>query len=361
MERRKFIAGAGAVSTGAAAFVHAPAVIAQPKIRWRMPTTWTPALNVMLGSARRFAAMVDEMSGGRLTIEVFPAGQIVPPLGVFDACSQGTIEAYMGASYYWAAKEPAMQWFTSVPFGMGPGGMSSWYFDGGGLRLWEEAYAPFNLVPRPGPATGPQMAGWFRKRIDTIADYKGLKMRIPGLGGQVVAKAGGTVVLTPGGDIFAALERGTIDAAEWVGPHDDLQLGLQNTARYYYYPGWHEPATTLEFAFNKKDYDALPADLRRIVDHAVTAVSVHGLSEYEAKNAIAFERLKTDYKGKVEILGLPSPVLRDLKKLAAEVLRQESEKSPMARKVYASFTRFQGQHDGWRRVSEAAYHQLVAV
>jgi len=301
------------------------------------------------------------MSGGRLTIEVFPAGQIVPPLGVFDACSQGTVEAFMGASYYWAGKDPAVQWFTSVPFGMNPGGMSSWYFHGDGLKLWEETYAAFNLVPRPGPATGPQMAGWFRKKIDTIADYKGLKMRIPGLGGQVVAKAGGTVVLTPGGEIFAALERGTIDAAEWVGPHDDLQLGLQNTARYYYYPGWHEPATTLEFAFNKKAYDALPADLRRIVDHAVTAVSVYGLSEYEAKNAIGLEKLKTEYKGKVEILGLPSAVLRDLRKLATEVLKQESEKSPMARKVYASFTKFQTQHGGWRRVSEAAYHQFVAV
>ena len=361
MKRRNFIAGAGAVAAGAAGIVHAPYVIAQPKVRWRMPTTWTPALNVMLGSAQRLAAMVNELSGGRLQIEVFPAGQIVPPLGVFDACSQGTVEAFMGASYYWAGKEPAVQWFTSVPFGMNPGGMSSWYFNGGGLKLWEETYAAFNLVPRPGPATGPQMAGWFRKKINTLADYKGLKMRIPGLGGQVVAKAGGTVVLTPGGEIFAALERGSIDAAEWVGPHDDLQLGLQNTARYYYYPGWHEPATTLEFAFNKKAYDALSADLQRILDHAVTAVSVYGLSDYEAKNAIALEKLKTEYKGKVEILALPPTVLRDLRKLAAEVLKQESEKSPMARKVYASFTKFQTQLGGWRQISEAAYHQFVAV
>jgi len=361
MKRRKFIAGAGAIAAGTAAIVHAPAVIAQQKYRWRMPTTWTPALNVMLGSAQQLAKMVDEMSGGRLTIEVFPAGQIVPPLGVFDACSQGTVEAFMGASYYWAGKDPAVQWFTSVPFGMNPGGMTSWLFHGEGLKLWEETYAAFNLVPRPGPATGPQMAGWFRKKINTIADYKGLKMRIPGLGGQVIAKAGGTVVLTPGGEIFAALERGAIDAAEWVGPHDDLQLGLQNTARYYYYPGWHEPATTLEFTFNKKAYDALPVDLRRILDHGVTAVSEYGLSEYEAKNAIALEKLKTEYKDKVEILGLPPTVLRDLRKLAAEVLKAESEKSPMAGKVYASFTKFQTQLGGWRRISEAAYHQFVAV
>jgi TRAP-type mannitol/chloroaromatic compound transport system substrate-binding protein len=360
MKRRSFIAAAGAV-TGAAGMLHAPAVIAQQKYRWRMPTTWTPALNVMLGSAQRLAKMVAELSGGRLTIDVFPAGQIVSPLGVFEAASKGTVEAFMGASYYWNAKDPAVQWFCSVPFGMNPSGMSSWYFHGGGLKLWEDVYAAFNLVPRPGPATGPQMAGWFRKKINTIADYKGLKMRIPGLGGQVIAKAGGTVVLTPGGEIFAALERGAIDAAEWVGPHDDLQLGLQNTARYYYYPGWHEPSTTLEFTFNKKAYDGLPADLRRILDHAVSAVSVYGLSEYEAKNAIGLEKLKTEYKGKVEIIGLPVPVLRDLKKLAGEVLVAESEKSPMAKKVYASFTRFQGQLGGWRRVSEASYHEFVAV
>jgi TRAP-type mannitol/chloroaromatic compound transport system substrate-binding protein len=361
MKRRRFIAAGGAVAAGATGIIHAPAVIAQQKYRWRMPTTWTPALNVMLGSAQRLAKMVAELSGGRLTIEVFPAGQIAPPLGVFDACAKGAVEAFMGASYYWDAKDAAVQWFCSVPFGMNPTGMSAWHYHGDGLRLWEETYAAFNLVPRPGPATGPQMAGWFRKKINTIADFKGLKMRIPGLGGQVVSKAGGTVVLMPGGEIFAGLERGAIDAAEWVGPHDDLQLGLQNTARYYYYPGWHEPSTTLEFTFNKKAYDSLPVDLRRILDHAASAVSVYGLSEYEAKNAIGLEKLKTEYQSKVEILPLPQAVLRDLRKVATEVMLAESQKSPMAKKVYASFTRFQAQHGAWRRVSEAPYHELVAL
>lgn len=361
MKRRKFIAGAGAVVAGAAGIIHAPAVIAQQKYRWRMPTTWTPALDVMQGSAQRLGKMVGEMSGGRLTIEVFPAGQIVPPLGVFDACSQGTVDAFMGASYYWAGKDPAVQWFTSVPFGMNPGGMSSWYFHGGGLQLWEETYAAFNLVPRPGMATGPQMAGWFNKPIKTLADFKGLKMRIPGLGGRVVARAGGTVVLTPGGEIFGALERGVIDATEWVGPHDDMQLGLHRAAPYYYYPGWHEPCTTLEFVFNKKAYDSLPADLKQILDFAVMSISVLGLSEYEAKNAIALGKLRSEFKGKVQVTALPAVVLRDLKKLAAEVVREEAEKSPMAKKVYASFTRFQTQLAGWRQVSEAAYHQFVAL
>jgi TRAP-type mannitol/chloroaromatic compound transport system substrate-binding protein len=285
----------------------------------------------------------------------------MPPLACFDEGSKGTVEAFMAAPYYWAQKEPAVQWFSTVPFGMNPEGMATWYLHGDGLKLWEETYAAFNLVPRPGPATGPQMAGWFKKKINTLADYKGLKMRIPGLGGRVVAKAGGTVVLTPGGEIFAALERGVIDASEWVGPHDDMKLGLHNTARYYYYPGWHEPGTTLEFVFNRKAYEALPVDLRRMLDAAAVATQVYGLAEYEAKNVIALEKLKAEFKGKVEVLQLPAPVLKDLRKMAAAVVKEESEKTPMAKKVYASFTRFQTQLGPWRQVSEGAFHQLVAL
>ncbi|MGH7419046.1 MAG: ABC transporter substrate-binding protein, partial [Candidatus Rokuibacteriota bacterium] len=163
--------------------------------------------------------VVEETSGGRFRIEVFPGGQIMPPFDYFDATSQGTIEAFMGSGQYWTAKEPALEWFTTIPFGMNPQGMAAWYYQGDGLKLLEETYAPFNLVPRPAMSNAPQMAGWFRKKINTIGDYKGLKMRIPGLGGKVVVKAGGTVVLTPAAEIYAALERGVIDVAEWVGPH----------------------------------------------------------------------------------------------------------------------------------------------
>jgi TRAP-type mannitol/chloroaromatic compound transport system substrate-binding protein len=350
-----------AVGAGTAAVVEAPHVIAQPKFQWRMSTTWTPALDVMQGSADQFARSVDEMSGGRFKIEAFPGGQIVPPFECFEAASQGKIEAFMGASYYWVAKDPAVQWFATVPFGMNAEAMAAWYRHGGGLNLWEELYAAFNLVPRPGPSTGPQMAGWFRRKINTLADYKGLRMRIPGLGGQVVAKAGGTVVLTPASEIYAALERGVIDASEWIGAHDDMKLGLHTTARYYYYPGWHEPGTTAEFGFNKKAYEALPADLRRVLDHATASTQIYGRSEYEAKNAVALEKLKAEFKDKVEILQLPAAVLRDLKKLAAQVVKQESEKSSMATKVYTSYTKFQAQHTGWSRVSEGAYQQFVAM
>src|SRR5687768_8058523 len=362
MERRRFLAKAGGVLAVATATVaDAPNVIAQPKFKWRMPTLWTPALDVLQGSALRLAKVVEEMSAGRFQIEVFPAGQLMAPLGCFDAASQGTVEAFMGSTVSWPTKDPALVWFTTVPFGMNPQGMSAWFQQGDGLKLWEEAYAAYNPLPRPGPAVAPQMAGWFRKKITTIADYKGLKMRIPGLGGKVVTKAGGTVVFIPGGEIYAALERGVIDASEWVGPHDDMKLGLHNTARYYYYPGWHEPGATTEFTFNKKAYEALPVDLQRTLDHAVAAVQVYGLTDFHAKNAIALQKLKTEFKGKVEVLQLPAPVLRDLKKVAADVMRDESEKSPMATKVYGSFTKFQALVGPWDHVAEGAYHQSVAM
>jgi TRAP-type mannitol/chloroaromatic compound transport system substrate-binding protein len=362
-ERRRFLATAsGAVAVVAAsAIVDAPNVIAQPKVQWRMSTAWTPALDVMQGAAQRLAKVVEETSGGRFRIEVFPGGQIMPPFDCFEAASKGTIEAFMASAYYWTAKEPAVEWFTTVPFGMNPEGMLAWFYQGDGLKLWEETYAAFNLVPRPGPAFAPQMAGWFRKKITTIADYKGLKMRIgSGLGGKVYIKAGGTAVLTPAAEIYAALERGVIDACEWIGPHDDMELGLHNTARHYYYPGWHEPGNVTEFGFNKKAYEALPVDLQRTLDHAAAAVQVYGLTDYHVKNAIALERLKTQFKGKVEVLQLPVPVLRDLKKIAAEVVKEESEKTPMARKVHASFTKFQALVGPWNHVAEGAYHQFVA-
>ncbi len=361
-DRRRFIATASGVmaAAAAAAVVDAPNVIAQPKVQWRMSTAWTAALDIHQGAARRLAKVVEETSGGRFRIEVFPGGQIMPPFECFDAASQGKIEAFMGSGQYWSNREPAIEWFTTIPFGMNPEGMAAWYYQGDGLRLWEETYAAFNLVPRPATAVAPQMAGWFRKKITAIGDCKGLKMRIVNLGGKVYARAGATTVQTPLAEVYAALERGVIDTAEFVGPHDDMNMGLHKTARYYYYPGWHEPGTTLDFGFNKKAYEALPVDLKRTLDHAAAAVQVYGLTEFHAKNAIALDRLKMEFKGKVEVVQLPVPVLRDLKKLSAEVVREESEKTPMARKVHASFTKFQALVGPWDHVAEGAYHQLVA-
>ena len=362
-ERRRFIATAsGALAAAAAAAtVDAPHVIAQPKVQWRMSTAFTAVFDIHHGAAQRLAKVVEEMSGGRFRIEVFPGGQIMQPFDCFNAASEGKIQAFIGSGQYWTDREPAIEWFCTIPFGMNPEGMAAWHHQGDALKLMEETYAAFNLVPRPGPGVAPQMAGWFRKKMNTIGDYKGLKMRMGApLGNKVIARAGATAVLLPGSEIYAALERGVIDASEWVGPHDDLKLGLHNTARYYYYPGWHEPGATLDFGFNKKAYEALPVDLQRTLDHAAAAVQVYSLSEFHAKNAIALGRLRTEFKAKVEVVQLPVPVLRDLKKLAVEVVREASEKTPMARKVHASFTKFQALVGPWDHVAEGAYHQFVA-
>jgi TRAP-type mannitol/chloroaromatic compound transport system substrate-binding protein len=358
-DRRTFLSVA-TLATAAAA-VDAPAVIAQPKVQWRMSTTWTKALEQLQRSAQLFAKVVEEISGGRFRIEVFPGGQIMQPFECFDAAARGTIDAFMGTATYWADREPATEWFATIPFGMNPEGMTAWLYQGDGLKLWEETYAPFSLVPRPGPAFAPQMGGWFRKKINTIGDFRGLKMRVGNsLARKVITRAGGTAVLTPAADIYAALERGVIDTAEWVSPHDDMQLGLHNTASYYYYPGWHEPGTMSEFTFNRKAYDALPADLRQTLDHAAAAVQLYGVSDFHAKNAVALERLKNEFKGKVEVLQFPTPVLRDLRRLAAEVIRSESERTPMARKVHASFAKFQALVGPWDDVADGAYHKGVA-
>lgn len=363
MERRRFIvkAGGALVAAGAAAVVDAPNVIAQPRIQWRMPTSWTPALDILLGGAKRFADAVEQMSGGRMKIQVYAAGELIPAFGVWDAISQGTIECYNSASYYWAGKEPATQWFTTVPFGLNGQGTSAWLHFGGGLKLWEETYAPFNMIPRPSGSTGVQMGGWFRKKINSVADYKGLKMRIPGLGGKVVAKAGGTVVLTPGGEIYTALERGVIDASEWVGPYDDMKLGLHQTARYYYYPGWHEPGTTGEFVFGRKAFESLPADLKHVVEAATVYAGQLMFFEYEAKNGASLTELRTKFKGRVEILQFPTELLKALKKLAVEVNEEEAARSAIAKKVRESYSKFQQYIGDWGRISEAPYQNFIAL
>jgi TRAP-type mannitol/chloroaromatic compound transport system substrate-binding protein len=363
-ERRRFlrkVTGAAA-AVAAATLVDAPNVIAQPKIQWRLSTAYPASSDIVHGAAQRLAQIVEETSGGRFRIEVFPGGQIMQSFECFDATSKGAVEGFMAVPSYWAEpkREPALEWFCTIPFGMNPEGMAAWFHQGDGLKLWEEAYAVYNLVPRLGFSNAPQMGGWFRKKITTIADYKGLRMRIAGLGAKVVTRAGGAGVLTPVADIYAALERGVIDAAELIGPHDDMTAGLHRTARHYYYPGWHEPGTVQEFTFNKKAYDALPIDLRRTLDHATAASGVYALTDFHTKNATAIHRLKTEFKDKVEILQFPTSVLRDLKKLSADVIREESEKTPMAKKVHASFTKFQALVGPWDHVAEGAYHHLVA-
>ncbi|MCF8041654.1 MAG: TRAP transporter substrate-binding protein [Desulfarculaceae bacterium] len=360
MKRRDFLkkAGAGAAAAAAATAISAPAVLAKKKIKWKMVTTWPPKLPYLQTGAVRLAKRVKEMSGGQFDIKVYAAGELIPAFGSFEAVSNGTVQAGSGAAYYWAGKTPAAQWFAAVPFGLNAVGMAAWFWGGDGLKLWEETYAPFNLVPRPAGNTGVQMGGWFNKKIETINDFKGLKMRIPGLGGKVLAKAGGTVVLTPGGEIFTNLERGVIDATEWVGPLHDYIMGFYKVAKYYYYPGWHEPGTVLENFFNKKAYDALPKEYQTMLDMACAETYNWMLSGFNADNGAALEKLIT--KHNVNLVRFPADVLAQLRTMAYETLDEIAAKDKQAGKVHAAFKKFQKQVGVWGEVSEKAYYDVIA-
>ncbi|MFC1833135.1 TRAP transporter substrate-binding protein [Thermodesulfobacteriota bacterium] len=360
MKRRDFMKKAGAVAgvAAAASAVSAPAVWAKGEtFKWKMVTTWPPNFPVLQIGAERFAKRVEEATEGRLKIEVFAGGELVPPLGCFDAVSKGTVQAFSGASYYWAGKAPAAQWFAAVPFGLNPQGMNAWFYSGGGIKLWEEVYAPFDLIPRPQGNTGVQMGGWFRKEIRSIKDFDGLKMRIPGLGGKVLAKAGATVVLLPGAEIFTSLERGVIDATEWVGPFHDLRMGFYKAAKFYYYPGWHEPGTCLEVTFNKKAYEKLPKYIQTTVDAVAAETNVWSLSEFEAQNGAALVQLINEHN--VNLQQFPAEVLDQLRKLSDEVITEEAKKDKMSTKVNDAFSKFKAQVGPWGTVSEKAYYDLI--
>lgn len=360
MQRRQFLkkAAVGGAVAATAAVAGAPVAHAKDKFRWKMVTSWPATLPILADSANRFATLVNEMSEGQLTINVYAGGELVPPLGCFDAVSQGTVECAHSASYYWAGKEPALQWFTSVPFGLNAQGIHAWIYAGGGQKLWEETYAPFNIIPRPGGNTGVQMGGWFNKEINTIEDFKGLKIRIPGLGGKVVSKAGATVVLLPGSEVFTSLERGVLDATEWVGPLHDLRMGFYQAAKFYYYPGWHEPGSMLEFTFNKAKYEALPKHLQKIVDAAAADVTSWCLSQFEAQNGAALQELVD--KHSVDLRPFSDDLLESLRTLSDETLEEEAGKSEQARKVHEAFKAFQKQIGAWGGVSEKQYQDNIA-
>ncbi|MGF1527270.1 MAG: TRAP transporter substrate-binding protein [Candidatus Competibacterales bacterium] len=350
MKRRDFITSASAGTLGAA--VAAPA-IAQSKVRWKMVTTWPKNFPGLGTGAEYLAELIGEMSGGRLEVRVYGGGELVPPLEAFDAVSGGTAEMGHGAAYYWKGKSEASQFFAAVPFGLNAQEMNGWLYHGGGLELWREVYGQFGLMPLVAGNTGVQMGGWFNKEINNLEDIKGLKMRIPGLAGEVLRRAGGTPVLLPGGEIYQALESGTIDATEWVGPYNDLAFGLHRAAKYYYYPGWHEPGTTIETFVNQAAFDQLPADLQAIVRGAAQAANTDMLAVFTARNNQALQTLIEDHG--VELRQFPEEVLSRLKSLADEVVAEVAEQDAMAKKVFESFAAFRSQAIAWHDVSERAY------
>ena len=329
----------------------------QKVYNWKMVTTWQPHFPVMGEGAEKLVDWIDQMSNGRLKIKVYGGGELVPALGVFDAVSNGTVEMGHGASYYWAGKVPEAQFFAAVPFGLNAQSMNAWLYSGGGLKLWEEIYKPFNLKPFPAGNTGVQTGGWFNKEINSLDDLKGLKMRIPGLGGKVLAKAGGNSVLVAGGEIYTNLDRGVIDATEWVGPFHDLKMGFYKAAKYYYYPGWHEPGTTLELIVNTKAWAQLPPDLKAIVETATYRANMWMISEFEAKNNANLKTLVE--KHNVKLRRFPDSVLAGLHKLTEEVLDEEASKKPAIKKVYEHFKNFKKNISAWNKTSEVPYHTVL--
>lgn len=341
--------GAGQQSSG----VNSEPGKTQSRYKWKMVTTWPKNLPGLGTAPENFSKMVDKMSAGRLQIKVYGAGEVVPALEVFNAVSNGTVEMGHGAAYYWKGKVPAAQFFTAVPFGLTAQEMNGWLYYGGGMELWRELYSRYNLVPMAGGNTGVQMAGWFNKEINSLADIQGMKMRIPGLGGEVFQKAGGSAVNIPGGEIFTSLQTGVIDATEWVGPYNDMAFGLHQVAKYYYYPGWQEPGPTLEVIVNKQAYDSLPEDLREILEVASKAINVDMLAEYTARNNAALKELIDVHH--VEVRRLPDDVLKELRAISEGVVKEIGATDPLAQRIYDSFKDFEKNVINYHEISERAY------
>ena len=313
-------------------------VLSTEQIKWKLVTTWPKGLPGLGSAPENFARRVEEMSNGRLSIRVYGAGEVVPPFEVFDAVSQGVAEMGHGASYYWKGKIPSAVFYTAVPFGMTAQEMNGWLHYGGGLELWRELYAPFGVRPFAGGSTGVQMAGWFNRELKSAEDLKGLKMRIPGLAGEVFTASGGTSVRLAGGEIYTSMQTGVIDAVEWVGPYNDRTLGLMEVAEYYYYPGWHEPGAMLEFTVNQEAFDRLPADLQAIVEGAARATNQDMLDEFTARNNSSLTSLLDEYETKLR--PLPDDVMDILHSNAVIALDKLKEDDPMAAKISASYEDF---------------------
>jgi TRAP-type mannitol/chloroaromatic compound transport system substrate-binding protein len=363
MKRRQFLetAGAGALlGGGVLSGCGKPsneganqATASQQTFNWKMVTTWQKNFPGLGTAANLLAKLVGEMSGKRLNIKVYGANELVPPLEIFDAVTSGTAEMGHTSAYYWKGKIPEAQFFSTVPFGMTALEVNAWLYYGGGMELWRELYAPHGLIPVAAGNSGVQMGGWFNKEINVVEDLQGLKMRIPGLGGEVLRRAGGTPVGMPGTEIFTSLESGVIDATEWVGPWNDMAKGLYKVAKYYYYPGWHEPGTTMECMINQAAFETLPSDLQSIVLTACKAVNLDMISEFTARNNQALQTLVNEHN--VDLREFPKPVLDKLRSISVEVVEELARENEQAARVYQSYRQFQQQVVAWHDISERAY------
>ncbi len=358
MKRRNFLKTAGAAA--AATTVATTAQADDKKVyKWKMVTTWPKNFPGLGTGAEFLAKKITEMTNGQVQVKVYGAGELVPAFEVFDAVSNGTAQMGHAGAYYWKGKSEAIQFFTTVPFGLTTDEMNSWLYYGGGMDLWREIYDKFNLIPAAAGNTGTQMGGWFNKEINSIEDLKGLKMRMPGLGGEVLKRLGGSPVTIPGGEIFTSLQSGTIDATEWVGPYNDLAFGLYKAAKYYYYPGWHEPGSAMETSINKDAFNELPKHLQVLVLDAARIANQDMFAEYNARNGEALNTLVT--KHKVQLKKFPDDVLQALRKVSDEVVAEVAKKDPMSQKVYDSYIAFRDKSAKYAEVAERAYLNARAL
>jgi len=360
--RRRFMVKAG-LAVGAAAVAAgcgraeqpAPASVVRKsrQYEWKMVTSWPKNFPGLGTGANHLAATLESISGGRLKVKVYGAGELVPALGVFDAVSRGTAELGHSAAYYWKGKHEASQFFAAVPFGLTATEMNGWLRYGGGQELWDELYGRFDLKPFSAGNTGVQMGGWFNREIGSTTDFRGLKMRMPGLGGEVLTRLGAAISNIPGGEIFQALKTGVIDATEWAGPYNDLAFGFHQAARLYYWPGWHEPGTTIEAMVNKQAFETLPADLQEVVRRGCQAATDDMLSDFAARNNNALQTLVGTHG--VKLRQFPEEVLKALGETSREVVAEIADKDPFSRRVYDSFAIFRRESNAYTSISEQAY------
>ncbi|RED53402.1 TRAP transporter substrate-binding protein [Aestuariispira insulae] len=354
MKRRDFLksAATGAVAAAGASALAAPA-IAQGKRELKLVTTWPKGFPGLGTGAQRFADSVTKATDGRITVKLYAAGELVPPFESFDAVSQGNADMYHAAEYYWQGKHKAFNFFTAVPFGLTANEMDAWINHAGGQELWDELSGQFNLKAFPCGNTGVQMGGWFNKEINSVEDLKGLKMRMPGLGGEVLRRLGATAVTLPGGEIFPSLQSGAIDATEWVGPWNDLAFGFYKVTKFYYHPGFHEPGSTLAVGINKDVWESFSASDQELIRACALAENNYSWAEFNAKNADSLDTLLTRHG--VQLREFSDDVYEAFGKASQEVLEETAATDDISKRVYDSFAEFRRKSMGWSELADAGY------
>jgi TRAP-type mannitol/chloroaromatic compound transport system substrate-binding protein len=359
MKRREFLKNAG-IGTAAGAALLAAEAGAQtgglPTVNWRMAASWPKSLDTLYGGADLISRRVAAATGGKFNIKVFAAGEIVGGLQVLDAVQNGTVECGHTATYYYFGKDPTFAFSCAIPFGMNARQQNAWMYHGGGLELMREFFKEYNIIQFPAGNTGCQMGGWFRKPINKVADLKGLKMRIGGTGGLPLTKLGVVPQQIAGGDIYPALEKGTVDAAEWVGPYDDEKLGFAKVAKYYYYPGWWEGGPELDLLVNIKAWESLPAEYKAILEAACAEANVWMVAKYDALNPDALKRLLASG---VKLQPFSNEIMAACYKASAEVYDEFASKNPKFKKVYDSWKKFRNEQNQWFAVAESRFDNFM--